>query len=40
MSEEQDTASGEPPRIVLYAFYAVMAIALIAVFVIVGLYGT
>ena len=31
---------GEPPRIVLYAFYALLVIVLIAVLVIVGVYGT
>ena len=40
MSEEQDGPSDEPPRMVLYALYAAMALVLIAVFVIVGVYGT
>lgn len=31
---------GEPPRIVLYALYVLMAAVLIAVLVIVGVYGT
>ncbi len=30
----------EPPRVVLYALYAVLAAILIAVFIIVGVYGT
>ena len=40
MSEEQETASDEPPRLVLYALYAVFVMVLFAVFVIVGVYGT
>lgn len=31
---------GEPPRLVLYALYVLMAAVLIAVLVIVGVYGT
>ncbi len=40
MSEEQDAPTGEPPRLVLYALYAVFVMVLFAVFVIVGVYTT
>jgi hypothetical protein len=36
VSEEE--GSGEPPREVLYALYALMVVVLIAVLVIVGVY--
>lgn len=31
---------GEPPRVVLYALYVLLFVVLIAVLVIVGVYGT
>ena len=42
MSEEPEPGppSNEPPRMALYAIYAVLAMVLIAVFIIVGVYGT
>lgn len=40
MTEEPDAPPNQPPRMILYALYAVMALVLIAVFVIVGVYGT
>ena len=40
MSEEQDAPTGEPPRLVLYALYAVLVMVLLAVFIVVGVYGT
>jgi uncharacterized membrane protein len=36
----QPEREGEPPRIVLYALYVLMAVVLLAVLVIVGVYGT
>lgn len=36
-SEEQN--DGAPPRIALYAIYALLAVILLAVFIIVGVYG-
>lgn len=43
MSDEEtpseDQNDGAPPKIVLYALYALLAMILLAVFVIVGVYG-
>ncbi len=35
---EGEPQAGEPPAIVLYAIYAVLAAVLIAVFILVGIY--
>lgn len=34
-----ESREGEPPRAVLYALYAVLIVALFAVFIIVGVYA-
>ena len=39
MSDTPSEPAGEPPRIVLYALYALLAAVFIAVLVIVGVYG-
>lgn len=38
MSDPAPDTNGEPPQIVLYAFYAALLATLIAVFIIVGVY--
>ena len=38
MTEEPEEATGEPPAIVLYAIYAVLAAVLIGVLIVVGIY--
>ena len=38
MSEEPEEGVGEPPAIVLYAIYAVLAAVLIGVLIVVGVY--
>ena len=39
MTEEPEEATGEPPAIVLYAIYAVLAAVLIGVLIVVGIYA-
>ena len=38
MSEAPPDSNGEPPKVVLYAVYAALFAALVAVFIIVGIY--
>jgi hypothetical protein len=40
MADEPQPAPNQPPQAVLYAFYVVLFLVLIAVLVIVGVYGT
>lgn len=40
MADEPTQTSTEPPRQVLYAFYVVLFIVLIATLILVGVYGT
>ncbi len=40
MAGEPASSSSEPPRQVLYALYVLLFIVLIAVLVLVGVYGT
>ena len=40
MSDDDAPPRGEPPAVALYLLYAVLVMVLIAVFVLVGVYGT